>query len=124
MSERRETLFETLEPPRGGLAGLRTRIERAEHRSVRRRRLSLLAGTAAAALLVGWGAFLAGRPAPELPPEFDLARMSLGQLPRPVEPLTVPENARGEIAVQRVPLAGDDVVFYLVGSTRARDAVE
>ena len=49
MSDRSETLFETLEPPRGGLAGLRARVERDGRRRLRVRRVRV----ALVAMLVG-----------------------------------------------------------------------
>jgi hypothetical protein len=45
--------------------------------------------------------------------------MGLGQLAVPDEPVTIPAHRRGDIAVQRVPLPTDQVVFYLVASMPA-----
>ena len=54
--------------------------------------------------------------APNIPTELNLVRIQLGQLPAPSEAVTIPDDRRGEVAVRRVPLPSDEVVFYLVGS--------
>lgn len=110
--------FETLEPPPGGLEGLRSRLARDTRR--RRVRARVLAGVGAFAVLLAatWTARAPGYTADDLPPEFDLVRMHLGLTPLPSEPVTIPEHRREDTAVQRVPLPTDDVIFYLVGSIR------
>jgi hypothetical protein len=115
MNERREKLFEVLEPPPGGLAGLRARIEWDGRRRARSRRVKLLAAATLVAAIAGWAVF-APRGGEPLPPQFDFARMSMGQLPWPSETLTLPPDKRDEIAVRRVALPTDEVVFYLVAS--------
>jgi len=117
MNDRQPKLFESLEPPRGGLAGLRARIARDTRRRVLMRRLQ----TATAALLVLAVAgltILDPRGRRESPLEFRLARMSLGLIPPPSEILTIPEERRHQIAVRRVPLQTDEVLFYLVAPVR------
>jgi len=116
MNERRERLFDVLEPPPGGLAGLRARIERDGRRRARSRRVQLLAAATLVAVLAGWSVFAPRGGGEQLPTQFDFARMSVGQLPWPSETLTVPEDRRDEIAVRRVSLPTDEVVFYLVAS--------
>ena len=51
-----------------------------------------------------------------MPPELDLVRIQLGQLAAPSAPLTIPADRRDHIAVRRVPLPTEDVIFYLVDS--------
>ncbi len=111
-------LFATLDPPSGGPARLRLRMDREKRRSARLRRLR-----SAAVVSVLGGVLVIGRiplgpgAAPDpLPAELDLVRMGLGQLAPPVEPLTLPKAARVSTAVRRVPLPTDQVVFYLMGS--------
>jgi hypothetical protein len=116
MNERREKLFDVLEPPPGGLTGLRGRIERDRRRRVTSRRVQLLAAATLVAALAGWSLLAPGGGEEPLPPQFDFARMSLGQLPWPSETLTLAEDERGEIAVRRVSLPTDEVVFYLIAS--------
>ena len=117
MAVKENELFRTLDPPAGGLAKLRGRIRGKGHRLTR----VPLAPTVSAAVLtlavVGWVVF-APVEEPDLPPELDLLRMQLGQLPLPSEAVTVPNTPRGQIAVRRVPLESDEVVFYLVDSVQ------
>lgn len=116
MKDEHERLFETLEPPPGGLVGLRERIERDARRRVRLRRVQAVAAATVLVALVSWTAFSPRGEPDTLPAEFDLVRMSLGLLAPPSETLTIPEDRRSETAVRRVPLPTDEVVFYLVGS--------
>lgn len=118
VSELHEDLFESLEPPRGGLDGMRARVARDTRRRVRRRRVQGVSAVAAVVALVGWFALAPGVSAPPSP-ELDVLRLGLGQLPTPAAPVTVPAGRRGEIAVQRVPVTSDRVVFYLVSSDPA-----
>ena len=115
MNERHQEPFESLEPPRGGLARLRDRIEQ-RRRQARTRRASL----AAAALLVAGGAgwLLVDRPGPGptrlAGDPFRLARISLGLAAPPAEPLTIRPASRHRAAARRVPLADERVVFYRI----------
>lgn len=118
MSDRAGRLFETLEPPRGGLAGLRARLER---EGVRRRRIRAvqLAGALAAvpAIVIVLLLWPAHRPAPDpLQDELRGARLRLGLLPRPSEVLTVAPDRRASAAVRRVPLDTERVLFFWVSS--------
>jgi hypothetical protein len=108
-------LFDTLEPPRGGLAGLRARIERESGRRKRVRRL----WAAAACLPVILAAVLLlsnVRRQPPMPERFRLARIAAGLEAPPSEPMTIAENRRHLVAAQRMPAASDNVAFYLVAS--------
>lgn len=115
MSDERQSLFETLVPPSGGLAGLRGRIERSRRRRLLIRRAEACVAALLVVTLATWVAVRWPREAPP-PPELERMRLSLGQSPRPSEPLTIPRDRAGEFAVHRVPLANDEVVFYLVAS--------
>ena len=116
MNDDSKKLFETLEPPPRGLAGLRGRIARDARRRVRVRRAQALAAATAVVAIVSWATVgPRSRPAP-LPAEFDLVLMHLGLLTSPSEALTIPADQRGATAVRRVPLPTDQVVFYMVGS--------
>ena len=121
MSELHPNPFETLEPPPGGLAGLRTRIARDAARRRRTRYARLAAAACVALFLVGLVTLR--RPEPELPAEFQLARMQLGLVAQPTEVLTIPEGQRHKLAAARVPLDTDRVVFYMVGSARPTEPV-
>ena len=118
MNHNPERVFETFEPPPGGLARLRERIDR---RMGWRARVRYVPAATAASLLVAlvsWTAFNpGGRPAPP-PAELDLIRMHLGLLASPSETLTIPVDQRSTTAIRRVPLPTDQVVFYMVGSIR------
>ena len=83
-------------------------------------RTRTLAGTSALAIVAvaTWAAFGGSRAHDDLPPEFDLVRMHLGLMPLPSEPVTIPKGRRGDTAIQRVPLPTDDVIFYMVATTR------
>lgn len=118
MTSGHERLFETLEPPAGGLEGLRSRLARDTRR--RRIRTRALAGTATLAVVAvaTWATLASRSGADDLPPEFALARMHLGLMPLPSEPVTIPDERRGDTAIHRVPLPTDDVIFYLVATTR------
>ena len=115
MSDPHERLFESLEPPRGGLAGLRARIESDRRRRVRARNLQAVAAVVLVLAVSTWSVFAPRTPG-EPPPSFELARIGLGLAPKPSEAVTVPDGRRHELAVHRVPLDTDSVVFYRIGS--------
>ena len=117
MTTKGEGLFETLDPPPGGLPKLRERIGGAARWRKRRRPALGAAAVALLIVLVGWVVFVPSKE-PNIPPELDLVRMYLGQLPPPSEALTIPKDRRGEFSVRRVPLPTDQVIFYLVGSSQ------
>ena len=114
MTETNEPLFAMLDPPPDGLAGLRARLDTERRGRMRRPRWRLAVLMAGLVGLVAIMVMLP--PEPELPPELDLVRMHLGQLPPPTEAVTLVRESRTELALQRVPLDTDQVVFYLVGS--------
>ena len=110
-------LFETLEPPRGGLAGLHARLERDGRRRLRGRRMRLaLAGGAVLLLLLSVPPLRPARPSDPLAGELQLARMRLGLEPAPTEILTIPAGQRHRLAARRVPLGTDRVVLYRIGT--------
>jgi hypothetical protein len=113
-----DDLFVTLEPPPGGPARLRSRMDREQRRRARLRRLrsAAVVGVLGGVLVIGGIALGPGVAPDPLPAELDLVRMALGQLAPPIEPVTLPEAARMSTAVRRVPLPTDEVVFYLIGS--------
>ena len=115
MTTKGEGMFETLDPPPEGLAGLRERIERDGRRRTRGRLVPTVAAGVLLIVLVSW-VVVAPPQAPDIPTELDLVRIQLGQLPAPSEAVTIPDDRRGQVAVRRVPLPTDEVVFYLVGS--------
>jgi hypothetical protein len=109
--------FELLEPPRGGLALLRARIERDSRRRFRLRWMSAIAATAGVLVLIVVITRLETRPAqPPKPDPFLLARVQLGLTPAPEEPVTVPAEYRHRTAVRRMAVRSDEVVFYQVAS--------
>ncbi len=116
MSEEVRRVLDPLSPPSGGLVRLRTRIARDEVRRVSGRRVRVGLGALVVAVGVGWAALNRGSDPVAASPELDLARMSLGLLPAPTEPLTLPEAARATTAVLRVSLPTDQVVFYVMAS--------
>ncbi len=108
-------LFVELEPPRDGLAGLRTRLD-AERRRPRRRRWQVAGASALVAGLIVVATVASPTPQTTLPAELDLLRMAVGQLPPPTEVVTLPPAAQATTALQRVPTSSDDVVLCLVGA--------
>ncbi len=116
MSDPSNDLFRRLEPPRGGLAGLRARLDRDDVR--RGRRLGLQGAAATLALTAVVAAALL---APERPHvavlDIGPARIRLGLAPEPTEPVSIPIARRGDLAAERVPVRNDRVVFYRIGST-------
>jgi hypothetical protein len=66
--------------------------------------------------LIGWVTRPSSRERQIQSPEFDFARMSVGLLAMPSEPVTIPKDRRGDTAVRRVALPSEGVVFYLIGS--------
>jgi hypothetical protein len=114
MPDDMEMFFEALEPPPGGVAGLRRRLH---HEPRRRRRRVAALGLAVAATVVGLLLAVHGRaarfPGPPVA-DFEPALVSLGLQNAPAEPATIPPDMRQRMALQRVPLQTDRVVFYYV----------
>lgn len=112
--------LETLEPPRGGLAKLRRRLDR----RVRRERIarhSLAFGGVAAALVV-FAVFAVTGPIFErpvgspLPIGDELIAMQFGFVAAPTEPVSIGAAHRETTAVLRIPTDDERVVLYLVGT--------
>ena len=113
--------FQRLDPPPGGLAGLRVRLARERFRERRYRLVGGAVGlctTAAVAIWIALPLAPAIAPGPNL---FDAiehpALVHLGLEASPIEPVTALGGDR--IALRRMPTGRDDVVFYLVGSPRS-----
>ena len=110
---KREDVFERIEPPPGGLAGLRERI--AQPRETRRFVPLAAAFAIAAALLVVWSTDRA--------PDFLTAarqrrgpeEIALGLAPPRGEAAAV--QAQSTSALAQVPTSNPSVAFYWVGST-------
>lgn len=116
MRDTSERVLRTLEPPPGGLAQLRARIERDAGWPVGARRLQVVTAATLLLAFVTWAGVDWRGQRDTLPAEFDLVQMSLGLSAAPSEPLTIPAEQRAYTAVHRVPLSTDQVVFYLIGS--------
>jgi len=125
----RREVFEELEPPPGGAARLRRRLERERVRpGVPRALLPMTAAATAVAATIVWLA-LGSAPqrtrlaAPEQRRELaellssHPATVALGMASNPAEPVVVREDARQRYAVTRVATPSDDVVFYWVASS-------
>jgi len=118
MSERDEPRgwLRPLEPPPGGVDGLRRRLARHARRRKATRRAS--AGLVAVLVLAVGALTLrehrSRRPLPEWATS-DLLAVELGLVRAPTEPVSVPPEARGRVAVRRVPTGDARVALYLVG---------
>ena len=95
---------------------MRERLERDAHRRVRLRWAQASVAATLLAALVGWAVLGPSTDQSRSSPELDLVRIHLGLLPSPSEVVTIPEDRRNDLAVRRVPLPTDQVVFYRVGS--------
>jgi hypothetical protein len=118
MSEELRALLPPLDPPPGGLTRLRARIAD-ERRSPRRPRVVTPALGLAATVVLAVVAFALVRNEPTSDlhaADTSLLRMRLGLVDPPAEPVTVPEERRGEMAVQRIDLDTQQVLYYLVSS--------
>jgi hypothetical protein len=99
-------VFRELDPPPGGLAALRARIDA---RSRRGRWIALPALATAAAIVFA----VVSRPAPA-PLPWDPTLQSLGLEAPPAEPVTLPDSRRGDTALMRVETGTPGVTFYRV----------
>jgi hypothetical protein len=123
--------FETLQPPRGGLAALRGRLEADGRGRARARRMRFAAAAACVAFLgimLTWMATRTrdGRPRAGLDGEgdpFRMVRLEVGLAAPPEEPLTIPPGQRHRLAAHRVPVESERVVFYRVASLDAEEEV-
>lgn len=138
MKPRLEDVFERLEPPPGGPARLRARLAAAEEprSSLPLRPPAWVAAAAVAASLVVLVVLAALEPPARratdaaIPPPGPVAAAApearlpgthpafaaLGLEPPPSEPVAASASAGGALALQRVPLADERVVFYLVAA--------
>jgi hypothetical protein len=109
-------LFEPLDPPGGGLEGLRKKMAREPARRLQlAAAFMLLAATLGLATQLPFG----GR---ELRlPELEQARMRLGMSSQPSEPFTIPEGDRSMAAASRISSADENVLFYLFDSTSRQE---
>ena len=101
MSRELSDVLPDLEPPPGGLAGLRARLERP-------RRWPVAVVALAAAVLLAVAFQPERRPLPQDP-------VLLAMLQPPSEPATVVPEARGRLAMERVAVGSAGVVYYRVG---------
>ena len=108
-------LFPMLEPPSGGLAELRTRVQAEQRRTARLPRWALAATAVAAIAIVPW----LTRDAPLL---LDLSSASaaakFGLAPNSLAPVTVPGDVRADVSVSPMESRSNDVIYYWVASTR------
>jgi len=119
MNDSRDLLLEPLEPPPGGLDGLRRRIERRERRRTALRSAAPALAVVAVAGCAAFFAWLGSPPRPGPVPVLDeLGSIALGVAAPPLEPVTVPAARRNDTAVLRLPTRDDRVVLYLVASSR------
>jgi len=101
------------EPPSGGLERLRARIAESPPRVPRA--VPALVGLTVLALAVGAGLLLGSRPDSASllsTTAFDPTLVSLGLQSAPSEPAMVLPGSRHEMALLRVPLRNERVVFY------------
>ena len=116
MKPEREDLFPPLDPPPGGAALLRSRLERED---ARRRRLPVVAlgmASAAAVLLVALSVTLRIGASSPWSADDDPSLIRLGLAAAPSEPVEIPRSERGMMAATRVDVDDPKVVFYLVAS--------
>ena len=122
---RDQHVFTRLEPPAHGLAKLRRRIAEADRG---RRRWPLVIAPAALAAVVVlamalWPTMSSTAAAPPLD-RFadDPTLIAWGVVDGSAEPVSVPRSQQHDLAVHRVPVADDSVVFYWVSTTRNDEA--
>jgi hypothetical protein len=118
---KREEVLERLTPPAGGLADLRTRIER--RRNFFAVRASLV-GAFAVAVVVALLLF-SRKPVPDLAKQArahdDGTFVALGLVGAPHETVQIAAQDRDTTALVRVPTSRSDVAFYWVASTRSAE---
>lgn len=124
MNELPKKLFESLEPPRGGRAQLRARIERDARRNAALRRARFALGGVAVIVIAALFAMNADRRGNARLPEFERARVSLGLAEPPTEPFTIAAGQGDRVAARRVELNSDRVIFYLVASVTSEPVTE
>jgi hypothetical protein len=116
---RRDEIFERLEPPPGGLAALRARMDARPRRAHLLVPLALAVAAAVVLLVVGRGR------TPDLVAAArqrgDAPEIELGLAPRPASPVAVEREDRATTALAEVQTADPRVVFYWVSSTTWKD---
>jgi hypothetical protein len=111
-------LFDQLDPPPGGVAGLRRRLRN----EPRRRRRHVATAALGGALVVGGLSVTLYRQLAQPDQvqarlaDFDPALVALGLQDAPSEPAAIPPEMRHRMALERVPLDTERVVFYFVSS--------
>lgn len=111
-----DELFERLDPPPGGAAGLRRRL-RSEPR--RRRTRALAVALAGVVAIGGLSVALYRHPGQSGQPQVgdpDPARLARGLEDAFPEPAVVPADMRHRVALLRVPLETDQVILYYVAA--------
>lgn len=117
-----DDVFDTLEPPRGGLAGLREKIEE-DRRSRSRRRFagaSAVVVAAAVALVVVLGHRSAPEPGAMLADRWsrssDPAFIELGLIDATPDGVHVAPGAASSTAIRRVSSDSDEILYYRIAS--------
>lgn len=112
-------LFEELMPPAGGLGQLRARLDQEPARQ-RRRRAAAAAGGALVAAGIILAVLLIPSGEPGVRADLDAvlaacpAAVRLGLADAPAEPVSVAPGQRHRLAVQRVEVADQNVLYYRV----------
>lgn len=116
---KREEIFERIDPPPGGLAALRERLDaRSSRRFVP---LFALAGAAVAIVVF----LVVGRRHDDVTARarthVDTSEVALGLAPMPATPVAIAGDSRETTALVAVPTKDPNVSFYWVQSTDWRD---
>jgi hypothetical protein len=112
-------LFEELTPPAGGLGQLRARLDQEPARQ-RRRRSAAAAGLAITAAGIILAVLLIPPGQPDLHTDLTTilaanpAAVRLGLANAPAEPVSIAPDQRHRMAVQRVEVADQKVLYYRV----------
>ncbi len=121
MKIRWDDVFEELTPAPGGLAKLRARLDEEASRRPRQaaRRMRWAAAVATVVLVAAIATAVLWRGGTSSHLELGAAADSpamvgLGLAPAPTDPVTVPAADRGCVAVERIPVADSDVIYYRV----------
>ncbi len=130
-----QEIFERLEPPPGGLSGLRAKISAGRTGQQNRYRTWAAVSASAIAILVVvlvsplgpyrltvLDSYEQPSPAFALKGDEHPGLVTLGLRPNPEQPVSIPQRSRTQLAVQKVPLDTDEVLFYFVGSTERKAA--
>jgi hypothetical protein len=118
---KRDELFEKLEPPPGGLARLRARMDARPRRKRVVVPLAFAFAAAAIVLLVVVGRGRAADPLSAARQRGDAPEIALGLARMPGAAVTIDDEARATTALAEVPTQDPHVAFYWVSSTTWRD---